>query len=105
MQRLQHILMLLGHDEVLHLPSLAYLHDLLIVKPAVAAHPQTERIPHATTVGDFLARFAGKRENRKERDEKRAKVALSELREGIAEAQQSVRVAGPGASQGGHHGL
>lgn len=48
----------------------------------------TERIPHATTVGDFLARFAGKRENRKERDEKRAKVALSELREGIAEVQQ-----------------
>lgn len=48
----------------------------------------TERIPHATTVGDFLARFAGKREHREERDEKAAKVARSELREALAEVQE-----------------
>ena len=48
----------------------------------------TERIPHATTVGDFLARFAGKRERREGRDEKAAKVARSELREALAEVQQ-----------------
>ena len=33
---------------------------------------------------DFLARFAGKRETREERDAKPAKVALSELRKGTA---------------------
>ena len=48
----------------------------------------TERIPHATTVGDFLARFAGKREHREERDEKAAKVARSELREALAKVQE-----------------
>ena len=46
----------------------------------------TERIPHATTVGDFLARFAGKREHREERDEKAAKVARS--REALAKVQE-----------------
>ena len=48
----------------------------------------TERIPHATTVGDFLARFAGRRENREGRDEKAAKVARSELREAFAKVQE-----------------
>lgn len=48
----------------------------------------TERLPHATTVGDFLARFAGKREQREERDEKAAEVARSELREALAEIQE-----------------
>ena len=48
----------------------------------------TERIPHATTAGDFLARFAGKRENHEKRDEKSGKVALRELREVLAEVQQ-----------------
>lgn len=48
----------------------------------------TERLPHATTVGDFLARFAGKREQREERDEKAAQVARSELREALAEIQE-----------------
>ena len=37
---------------------------------------------------DFLARFAGKREQREERDEKAAQVARSELREALAEIQE-----------------
>ena len=48
----------------------------------------TERIPHATTTGDFLARFEGKEEGREERDRKRGEVALSELRESTEEIQQ-----------------
>ena len=39
-------------------------------------------------MGDFLARFAGKREHREERDEKAAKVARSELREALAKVQE-----------------
>ena len=46
--------------------------------PGVQRVLGTERIPHATTVGDFLARFG----------EKRNKVALSELREVGEDLQQ-----------------
>ena len=46
------------------------------------------RIPHASTVGDFLARFDGKREGSSKRDQQAGKVALIELREAIEEIQQ-----------------
>ena len=45
----------------------------------------TARIPHASTVGDFLARFDGKREGSSKRDQQAGKVALIELREAIEE--------------------
>ena len=48
----------------------------------------TARIPHASTVGDFLARFDGKREESRKRDQQAGKVALIELREAIEEIQQ-----------------
>lgn len=48
----------------------------------------TGRIPHATTAGDFLARFDGKREQRSAWDEQAGKVARCELREALEEIQQ-----------------
>ncbi len=46
------------------------------------------RVPHATTVGDFLARFDGKREQCSDRDQQAGKLARSELREAVEEIQQ-----------------
>ena len=46
------------------------------------------RMPHATTVGDFLARFAGKRENQEQRDLQQGALARSELREACEQVQQ-----------------
>lgn len=46
------------------------------------------RIPHATTVGDFLARFEGKREQCSVRDQQAGKLARCELQEAVEEIQQ-----------------
>lgn len=46
------------------------------------------RIPHATTVGDFLARFAGKREHQEQRNLPQGELARSELREACEQVQQ-----------------